>query len=153
MKYYFFKTVKDGSRNRFNPLPHQTTVDGSPIMQKLNTQVVAGGMKIREAYPLGTIFCSAMCELSARGGTSYYCAGDIYPIIENGSYEYSLPVPTREMLDAYDNYKKEAKDRAAMEAMDLFSGCAEDEEDAKESKAAKPVKVRQCHIVRLRPIK
>ena len=21
MKYYFFKTVKDGSRNRFNPLP------------------------------------------------------------------------------------------------------------------------------------
>ena len=50
-------------------------------------------------------------------------------------------------------YKKEAKDRAAMEAMDLFSGCAEDEEDAKESKAAKPVKVRQCHIVRLRPIK
>lgn len=119
MKYYFFKTVKDGSRNRLNPLPYQTAVDGSPIMQKLNTQVAAGGMKLRESYPIGTVFCSAMCELSARGGTPYYCAGDIYPILEgNMNYEYNLPMPTREMLDAYDDYKQNAKQEAAT---NLFS--------------------------------
>lgn len=119
MKYYFFKTVKDGSRNRLNPLPYQTASDGTPIMQKLNTQVAAGGMKLREAYPIGTIFCSAMCELSARGGTPYYCAGDIYPILEgNMNYEYNLPMPTREMLDAYDEYKQNAKQEAAV---NLFS--------------------------------
>lgn len=114
MKYYFFKTVKDGSRNRLNPLPYQSAADGSPIMQKLNTQVAAGGMKLRGAYPIGTVFCSAMCELSARGGTPYYCAGDIYPILEgNMNYEYNLPMPTREMLDAYDEYKQTAKQEAA----------------------------------------
>lgn len=114
MKYYFFKTVKDGSRNRLNPLPYQSASDGSPIMQKLNTQVAAGGMKLREAYPIGTVFCSAMCELSARGGTPYYCAGDIYPILEgNMNYEYNLPMPTREMLDAYQEYKDTAKTEAA----------------------------------------
>lgn len=119
MRYYFFKTVKDGSRNRLNPLPYQNAVDGSPIMQKLNVQVAAGGMKLREAYPIGTIFCSAMCELSARGGTPYYCAGDIYPILEgNMNYEYNLPMPTREMLDAYDEYKRTAKQEAAT---NLFS--------------------------------
>ena len=119
MKFYFFKTVKDGSRNRLNPLPYQTAADGSPIMQKLNTQVAAGGMKLREAYPIGTVFCSAMCELSARGGTPYYCAGDIYPILEgNMNYEFNLPMPTREMIDAYDAYKQTAKTEAAQS---LFS--------------------------------
>ncbi len=49
MKYYFFKTVKDGSRNRLNPLPYQTSSDGTEIITKLNTQVAAGGMKLREA--------------------------------------------------------------------------------------------------------
>jgi len=119
MNYYFFKTVKDGSRNRLNPLPFQNATDGSPIMQKLNTQVAAGGMKLREAYPIGTVFCSAMCELSARGGTPYYCAGDIYPILEgNMNYDYNLPMPTREMLDAYESYKQTAKQEAAS---NLFS--------------------------------
>ena len=86
MKYYFFKTVRDGSRNRLNPLPFQTASDGTAIIQKLNTQVAAGGMKLREAYPIGTVFCSSMCELSARAGTPYYCAGDIY------AYDYPINV-------------------------------------------------------------
>jgi nitric oxide reductase NorQ protein len=120
MKYYFFKTVKDGSRNRLNPLPFQTASDGTAIIQKLNTQVAAGGMKLREAYPIGTVFCSSMCELSARAGTPYYCAGDIYPILEgNSNYDFNLPTPTREMLDAYDEYKQLAKQEAAS---NLFAG-------------------------------
>lgn len=114
MKYYFFKTVRDGSRNRLNPLPFQTASDGTAIIQKLNTQVAAGGMKLREAYPIGTVFCSSMCELSARAGTPYYCAGDIYPILEgNSNYDFNLPTPTREMLDAYADYKQKAKQEAA----------------------------------------
>lgn len=120
MKYYFFKTVRDGSRNRLNPLPFQTASDGTAIIQKLNTQVAAGGMKLREAYPIGTVFCSSMCELSARAGTPYYCAGDIYPILEgNSNYDFNLPTPTKEMLDAYDEYKQAAKQEAAST---LFAG-------------------------------
>ena len=120
MKYYFFKTVRDGSRNRLNPLPFQTAPDGTAIIQKLNTQVAAGGMKLREAYPIGTVFCSSMCELSARAGTPYYCAGDIYPILEgNSNYDFNLPTPTREMLDAYADYKQVAKQEAAQT---LFAG-------------------------------
>ena len=120
MKYYFFKTVRDGSRNRLNPLPFQTASDGTAIIQKLNTQVAAGGMKLREAYPIGTVFCSSMCELSARAGTPYYCAGDIYPILEgNSNYDFNLPTPTKEMLDAYSDYKQVAKQEAAQT---LFSG-------------------------------
>ena len=120
MKYFFFKTVRDGSRNRLNPLPFQTASDGTAIIQKLNTQVAAGGMKLREAYPIGTVFCSSMCELSARAGTPYYCAGDIYPILEgNSNYDYNLPTPTREMLSAYDEYKRLAKQEAASS---LFAG-------------------------------
>lgn len=120
MKYYFFKTVRDGSRNRLNPLPFQTASDGKAIIQKLNTQVAAGGMKLREAYPIGTVFCSSMCELSARAGTPYYCAGDIYPILEgNSNYDFNLPTPTREMLDAYADYKQVAKKEAAQT---LFAG-------------------------------
>ena len=122
MKYYFFKTVRDGSRNRLNPLPFQTAPDGTAIIQKLNTQVAAGGMKLREAYPIGTVFCSSMCELSARAGTPYYCAGDIYPILEgNSNYDFNLPTPTREMLDAYADYKQVAKQEAAQT---LFAGNA-----------------------------
>ncbi len=114
MKYYFFKTVKDGSRNRLNPLPYQTASDGTEIITKLNTQVAAGGMKLREAYPIGTVFCSSMCELSARAGTPYYCAGDIYPILDgNSNYDFNQPTPTREMLDAYADYKQTAKTEAA----------------------------------------
>ena len=120
MKYYFFKTVRDGSRNRLNPLPFQTASDGTAIIQKLNTQVASGGMKLREAYPIGTVFCSSMCELSARAGTPYYCAGDIYPILEgNSNYDFNLPTPTKEMLDAYDEYKQSAKQEAAST---LFAG-------------------------------
>ena len=120
MKYYFFKTVRDGSRNRLNPLPFQTASDGTAIIQKLNTQVAAGGMKLREAYPIGTVFCSSMCELSARAGTPYYCAGDIYPILEgNSNYDFNLPTPTKEMLDAYNDYKQVAKQEAAST---LFAG-------------------------------
>ena len=120
MKYYFFKTVRDGSRNRLNPLPFQVAADGTQIIQKLNTQVAAGGMKLREAYPIGTVFCSSMCELSSRAGTPYYCAGDIYPILEgNSNYDFGLPTPTKEMLDAYDEYKQAAKQEAAS---NLFAG-------------------------------
>ena len=120
MKYYFFKTVRDGSRNRLNPLPFQTGADGTALIQKLNTQVAAGGMKLREAYPIGTVFCSSMCELSARAGTPYYCAGDIYPILEgNSNYDFNLPTPTKEMLDAWSDYKQVAKQEAAQT---LFAG-------------------------------
>ncbi len=119
MKYYFFKTVKDGSRNRLNPLPYQTTVDGSQIIQKLNTQVASGGMRLREAYPIGTVFCSSMCELANRGGSPYYCAGDIYPILDgHQNYDENLPMPTREMLDAYKDYKQVAKQEAAQTLFD-----------------------------------
>ena len=37
-KFYFFKTVKDGSRERLSPLSGQTVRDGSAINPNFNTK-------------------------------------------------------------------------------------------------------------------
>ncbi len=111
--------MKDGSRNRLNPLPYQTASDGSQILQKLNTHVASGGMKLRDAYPIGTVFCSSMCELTQSTGTPYYSAGDIYPILEgHQNYDESFPIPSKDMLDAYKDYKQVAKQEAAQTLFD-----------------------------------
>lgn len=104
-KYYFFKTILEKGKNRLRPLPGQVSSDGTTIIESLNTQVAAGGKKLREAYPIGTVFCSTMCELAASGGSPYYSAGDIYPISEDNEYFSGMPMPTDDMLEAYKAFK------------------------------------------------
>ena len=72
-KYYFFRTVRDGSRERLRPLAGQTAHDGSAINPNFNTK---GSKRMRESYPIGTVFCSKVCE--QQGG--YYAAGDLFPL-------------------------------------------------------------------------
>ena len=110
-KYYFFKTVKDGSRERLRPLAGQTERDGSAINPNFNTK---GSKMMRESYPVGTVFCSRVCEL--QGG--FYAAGDLYPMdINMGDYKSEAHRPTADMVRAY----KEYKDTQKSGMPDLFS--------------------------------
>ena len=109
-KYYFFRTVRDGSRERLRPLAGQTAQDGSVINPNFNTK---GSKRMRESYPIGTVFCSKVCE--QQGG--YYAAGDLFPLdINLGDYLSEMHMPTPEMVNAYREFKEHEEAPA-----DLFS--------------------------------
>ena len=109
-KYYFFRTVRDGSRERLRPLSGQTAHDGSVINPNFNTK---GSKRMRESYPIGTVFCSKVCE--QQGG--YYAAGDLFPMdINLGDYLSEMHMPTPEMVNAYREFKEHEEAPA-----DLFS--------------------------------
>ena len=109
-KYYFFRTVRDGSRERLRPLSGQTAHDGSVINPNFNTK---GSKRMRESYPIGTVFCSKVCE--QQGG--YYAAGDLFPLdINLGDYLSEMHMPTPEMVNAYREFKEHEEAPA-----DLFS--------------------------------
>ena len=109
-KYYFFRTVRDGSRERLRPLAGQTAHDGSAINPNFNTK---GSKRMRESYPIGTVFCSKVCE--QQGG--YYAAGDLFPLdINLGDYLSEMHMPTPEMVSAYREFKEHEEAPA-----DLFS--------------------------------
>ena len=76
-KFYFFKTVKVGGRQRLRPLPGQMESSGRHIDESLNVQADS---RMREDYPLGTIFGSESLELRSLHSTTFYSAGAIYPI-------------------------------------------------------------------------
>ena len=98
-KYYFFRTVRDGSRERLRPLAGQTAHDGSVINPNFNTK---GSKRMRESYPIGTVFCSKVCE--QQGG--YYAAGDLFPMdINLGDYLNESHMPTPDMVRAYREFK------------------------------------------------
>ena len=113
MKYFFFKTRKEGSRERLNPLPGQTLSDGTPVQTGLNAQTAAGGKELRAAYPIGTVFCSRMCDLAASSGAPYYCVGSIYPVVDPDNAISSLPVASEQMRQAYEEYRSAVKAEAA----------------------------------------
>lgn len=113
MKYFFFKTRKEGSRERLNPLPGQTLSDGTPVETGLNAQTAAGGKEIRAAYPIGTVFCSRMCDIAASSGAPYYCVGSIYPVVDPENAISSLPVASEQMRQAYEEYRAGVKAEAA----------------------------------------
>ena len=99
-KYYFFRTVRDGSRERLRPLAGQTAQDGSVINPNFNTK---GSKRMRESYPIGTVFCSRVCE--QQGG--YYAAGDLFPMdINLGDYLSGSHMPTPDMVRAYREFKE-----------------------------------------------
>lgn len=99
-QYYFFKTVKDGSRNRLRPLSGQTDSRGVSINPSFNTQA---SRAMRESYPIGTVFCSRSCEDS----NGFYSAGDLFPIgLPLGEYKDPSHMPTPEMNHAFELYQK-----------------------------------------------
>ena len=109
-KYYFFRTVRDGSRERLRPLAGQTAHDGSVINPNFNTK---GSKRMRESYPIGTVFCSKVCE--QQGG--YYAAGDLFPMdINLGDYLSGSHMPTPDMVRAFREFKEREEAPA-----DLFS--------------------------------
>lgn len=106
-RYYFFRTVTVDGKDRLRPLDGQTDGEGSPIHKELNTQA---NKKMRDSYPVGTIFGSTMCELRTKTQTAFYAAGDIYPVsvpeIELLSPSHR---PSPEMAAAYVQFSAEQK--------------------------------------------
>lgn len=101
-KIYFFRTIKEGQRNRLRPLPFQTDEAGRDVMTSLNVQAE---MEVRQAYPVGTVFASEMLEDRQTGNTAFYSAGDIYPVsVKRDELLSTKHAPTDEMVDAYNVY-------------------------------------------------
>ena len=116
--YYFFKTMRVSGRQRLRPLPGQKETSGRPIEDTLNVQA---DTRMREDYPLGTVFCSESLELRSIGSTTFYSAGKIYPIgLNNGDYLSADHMPSREMNEAYEAYKDAVTPKAHEEAV-LFT--------------------------------
>ena len=108
--YYFFKTVKIGGRQRLRPLPGQKEPSGRHIDEGLNVQADS---RMREDYPLGTIFGSESLELRSLHSTTFYSAGQSYPIGLNlGDYHSQSHMPSAGMNEAYDSYKADLEDKA-----------------------------------------
>ena len=116
--YYFFKTMRVSGRQRLRPLPGQKETSGRHIEDTLNVQA---DTRMREDYPLGTVFGSESLELRSIGSTTFYSAGKIYPIgLNNGDYLSADHMPSREMNEAYENYKDAVTPKAHEEAV-LFT--------------------------------
>ena len=116
--YYFFKTMKVSGRQRLRPLPGQKETSGRPIEGTLNVQA---DTRMREDYPLGTVFGSESLELRCIGSTTFYSAGKIYPLgLNNGDYHSADHMPSREMNEAYEAYKDSVTPKAQEEAV-LFT--------------------------------
>ena len=108
--YYFFKTVKVGGRQRLRPLPGQKEPSGRHIDEGLNVQADS---RMREDYPLGTVFGSESLELRSLHSTTFYSAGAIYPIGLNlGDYHSQSHMPSSGMNEAYEDYKADFEDKA-----------------------------------------
>lgn len=107
-KFYFFKTVKVGGRQRLRPLPGQKEQSGRLIDVHLNVQADS---RMREDYPLGTVFGSESLELRSLHSTTFYSAGQIFPIgLNNGDYLSESHRPSKAMNLAYEEYMSEVKE-------------------------------------------
>ena len=108
--FYFFRTVKVGGRQRLRPLPGQKEPSGRHIDESLNVQADS---RMREDYPLGTIFGSESLELRSLHSTTFYSAGAIYPIGLNiGDYLRPDHMPSKQMGQAYKSYQDELEEKA-----------------------------------------
>ncbi len=90
------------------PMPYQTMANGDVLEVSVSCRVSTDGVKMLKAYPAGTIFVTTMCETSKKNGYApYYCLGDIYPVMDNTLHFLDgYPMPTKEMLKAYGEYKQ-----------------------------------------------
>ena len=115
-KFYFFRTVKVGGRQRLRPLSGQKEPSGRHIDEGLNVQADS---RMREDYPLGTIFGSESLELRSLHSTTFYSAGQIFPIgLNNGDYHSESHRPSKAMNQAYEDYRSEieANDRPVLDS-------------------------------------
>lgn len=102
MAIYFFKTIKEGSKNRLRPMPFQTFEDGRPLITNFNTQA---DMSLRNAYPIGTVFASEVVEERTGNAQVFYAAGDIFPVsVQRNELASAAHQPTDEMARAYTIY-------------------------------------------------
>ena len=128
-KIYFFRTISDGIKDRLRPLPFQTDSAGRDVITQLNVQA---DKRMRESYPIGTIFASEMLEDRVSGSTPFYSAGEIFPVsIKQSELLESSHCPTDQMLTEYANYLTTNKDRLDI---NLFQSSAVNAADPRKGK-------------------
>ena len=124
--FYFFRTVKIEGRPRLRPLADQFDTKGMPIAENLNVQADS---IMRGSYPIGTVFGSESLELRTHSTTPFYSAGAIYPLgLALGDYIVGSHMPSREMTDAWNDYKAKADEKPI--EINLFSTPASEPEKA-----------------------
>lgn len=102
-KYYFFQTLKVCGRSRLRPLEGQQDLTGKPIDKDMNVQADS---RMREDYPLGTVFGSDKIERRCLGSTHFYASGDIHPLgLKSEDYKSPEHQPSKEMQEAYEAFK------------------------------------------------
>lgn len=107
-------------RDRLRPLAGQTDNEGNPIHQELNTQA---DKKMRDSYPVGTVFGSTMCEFRTKTQTAFYAAGDIYPVsVPEDDLVSPSHRPAPEMAEAYVQFSAEESARMLREASGVRTG-------------------------------
>lgn len=123
MKHFFLKSVKIGQQDRLRPVQGQTASDGSAILTSMNVQA---SKAMRSAYPVGTIFGTAMLE--NRG--TFYSASDIFPMdLPLGQYQNQNHVPSKEMVDDWNILKgSDAYQNDELSGLDIFTGFPEGED-------------------------
>lgn len=120
-KFYFFKTVRIGGRQRLRPLSGQTDEFGKPIDETLNVQADS---HMREAYPIGTVFGSDNIEFRTLY-TEFYSAGNIYPLgLDISSLQNLDHHPPKEMIEAYNNFSESPAPGTTMQQV-LFTAKGE----------------------------
>lgn len=84
-KFYFCKTVSEGTRNRLRALPKQTFPDGTPVDTTLNVQ---SDKVIRSQYPIGTVFGTDTLSLDTSRTSPFLVAGSIFPVSPEPEFLY-----------------------------------------------------------------
>ena len=135
-KFYFCKTVSEGTRNRLRALPKQTFPDGSPVDTTLNIQ---SDKVIRSQYPIGTVFGTESLELNTSRSAEFLEAGSIYPVSPEEDFLYVDPR----------HRPSEAMQRAFMAFIGLSDEDLEDIEKEEPTVAPKPKKERKSLLEKL----
>lgn len=105
-KYYFLQSLPvPGQGRRLRALPGQVFDDGRAVPTELNTRA---DMNVRKACDDDTVFCTEMLTLVEPVGAASaikpsLSAGDIFPL---NCLLSTVPQPTEEMVDAWDEYLK-----------------------------------------------
>lgn len=135
-KFYFLKTVSEGTRNRLRALPKQSFPDGTSVDTTLNVQ---SDKVIRSQYPIGTVFGTESLELDTSRTAPFLVAGNIFPVSPEEDFLYVDPR----------HRPSEAMQRAFMAFIGLSDEDLEDIEREEPVAPPKPKKERKSLLEKL----
>lgn len=132
-RYYFLKTIAEGSSNRLRALPNQTFNDGSAVPTDLNIQADS---RIRARCPIGTVFATERLEIRQNRRISSSTGQSMSPFMAaiGGIFPIGIPEDpqeaTADMMTGYEAYAKANPVKPGQEAEDTYGNTAEAEQSA-----------------------